>query len=114
MVPAGRLVQIGPIGGQSLPGPMTGKGIPQMQMKPLFAAIAITLGLTGGMALAADEAMLTDARKAEITALLVDQGYEVRSIQIEDGRYEVYAVKDGKTFELYLNDALELVEGGED
>jgi hypothetical protein len=86
-----------------------------MQMKPLFAAIAITIGLTGGMARAADESMLTDAKKAEITAVMVAEGYEVRSIQIEDGMYEVYAVKDGETFELYLDDSLALVEGaGED
>jgi hypothetical protein len=84
-----------------------------MQMKPLFAAIAITLGLTGGIARAANEAMLTEEKKAEITAMMVEQGYEVRSIQIEDGMYEVYAVKDGKMLELYLNDALEMVEGGE-
>lgn len=85
-----------------------------MQMKPLFAAIAITLGLTGGMARAADESMLTDEKKAEITAIMVEQGYEVRSIQIEDGKYEVYAVKDGEMFELYLNDDLEMVEGGDE
>lgn len=85
-----------------------------MQMKPLFAAIAITLGLTGGVARAADESMLTEDKIAEITALMVEQGYEVRSVQIEDGKYEVYAVKDGEQFELYLDDELNLVEGGEE
>lgn len=85
-----------------------------MQMKPIVVAIAVTLGLSGGMALAANEAMLTDAKKAEITALMVEQGYEVRSIQIEDGKYEVYAIKDGKTFELYLNDDLTMAEGSGD
>jgi hypothetical protein len=85
-----------------------------MQMKPLFAAIAISLGLSGGIARAANEAMLTDEKKAEITAMMVEQGYEVRSIQIEDGKYEVYAIKDGKTFELYLDDELNMLEGGDD
>ncbi len=85
-----------------------------MQMKPLFAAIAITLGLTGGVARAADESMLTEEKIAEITALMVEQGYEVRSVQIEDGKYEVYAVKDGEQFELYLDDDLNMVEGGEE
>jgi hypothetical protein len=85
-----------------------------MQMKPLFAAIAITLGLTGGMARAADESMLTEDKIAEITALMVEQGYEVRSVQIEDGKYEVYAVKDGEQFELYLDDELNLVEGSDE
>jgi hypothetical protein len=85
-----------------------------MQMKPLFAAITITLGLTGGVARAADESMLTEDKIAEITALMVEQGYEVRSVQIEDGKYEVYAVKDGEQFELYLDDELNLVEGGDE
>ena len=85
-----------------------------MQMKPPFAAITITLGLTGGVARAADESMLTEDKIAEITALMVEQGYEVRSVQIEDGKYEVYAVKDGEQFELYLDDELNLVEGGDE
>lgn len=85
-----------------------------MQIKPLFAVVAITLGLTGGVARAADESMLTDAKKAEITALMVAEGYEVRSIQIEDGLFEVYAVKDGKTFELYLDDSLAMVAGDDE
>lgn len=85
-----------------------------MQMKPFFAAIAVTLGLTAGIARAADEAMLTEEKKAEITAMMVAEGYEVRSVQIEDGMYEVYAVKDGKMYEVYLNDALEMVSGGDE
>jgi hypothetical protein len=83
-------------------------------MKPFFAAIAVTLGLTAGIARAADEAMLTEEKKAEITAMMVAEGYEVRSVQIEDGMYEVYAVKDGKMYEVYLNDALEMVSGGDE
>lgn len=89
-----------------------------MQMKPLFAAIAVAMGMTGAVtgeaALAADQSMLTEAKVAEITALMVAQGYEVRSVQIEDGRYEVYAVKDGAMVELYLDDNLALVAGGDD
>ena len=85
-----------------------------MTFKPLFAALTLSLALSGGLAHAADEASLTDAKKAEITALLVAQGYEIRSIQIEDGMYEVYAIKDGATAELYLDDNLNLVEGGEE
>jgi hypothetical protein len=83
-------------------------------MKPFFAAIAVTLGLTAGIARAADEAMLTEEKKAEITAMMVAEGYEVRSVQIEDGMYEVYAVKDGEMYEVYLNDALEMVSGGDE
>ena len=31
------------------------------------------------------------------------QGYDVRKIEIEDGEIEVYALKDGKRLEIYLN-----------
>ncbi|MCX7299035.1 MAG: PepSY domain-containing protein [Rhodobacterales bacterium] len=85
-----------------------------MTFKPLFAALAVAFTLTGTLAHAADEASLTDAKKAEITTLLVAQGYEIRSIQIEDGMYEVYAIKYGATAELYLDDNLNIVKGGEE
>jgi len=85
-----------------------------MTFKPLFAALAVAFTLAGTLAHAADEASLTDAKKAEITTLLVAQGYEIRSIQIEDGMYEVYAIKDGATAELYLDDNLNIVKGGEE
>lgn len=40
----------------------------------------------------------------DITAKVVEQGYEVRKIKVEDGCYEAYAInKDGKKFELYMN-----------
>jgi hypothetical protein len=39
----------------------------------------------------------------------------VRKVQMEDGMIEVYAVKGGKTSEIYLNDKLEVVKNnGED
>ena len=85
-----------------------------MTFKPLFAALAVAFTLAGTLAHAADEASLTDAKNAEITTLLVAQGYEIRSIQIEDGMYEVYAIKDGATAELYLDDNLNIVKGGEE
>lgn len=58
---------------------------------------------------------LDDARKAEITTLLTEQGYEVRRIDAEDGMIEVYALKDGKRLELYLDSDLKVVRTkGED
>jgi hypothetical protein len=90
------------------------EGRSKMTFKTLLTALTLSLTLVGGASFAADEASLTEAKKAEITALMVAQGYEVRSIQIEDGLYEVYAIKDGATAELYLNDALEMVEGEDD
>ena len=55
------------------------------------------------------------ALKDKVTATLTAQGYDVRKIQMEDGQIEVYAVKDGQTMELYLNDKLEIQKtGGEE
>ncbi|MCA0919754.1 PepSY domain-containing protein [Pseudooceanicola nanhaiensis] len=49
-----------------------------------------------------------DATKAQITEKLSAEGYEVRRIGMEDGMIEVYALKDGKKLELYLDDALNI------
>ena len=41
------------------------------------------------------------------------EGYEVRKVTTEDGQIEVYAVKDGKTYELYLDDQFNIVKTGD-
>ena len=41
--------------------------------------------------------------KKDVIAFIVQQGYEVRKVEVEDGCYEVYAKKDGKRFELFVN-----------
>ncbi|MCB2105636.1 MAG: PepSY domain-containing protein, partial [Rhodobacteraceae bacterium] len=53
------------------------------------------------------------ATQAKVTEQLTAQGYEVRRIDSEDGMIEVYAMKDGKKVELYLNEALEIVKSKE-
>ena len=52
------------------------------------------------------KARFDEATQAKITTELTAQGYEVRKIGQEDGMIEVYAVKDGKTYELYLDSDL--------
>ena len=71
-------------------------------------AIATILGL--GLALPVLASDAPDAATQEkITTELTAQGYEVRKIDTEDGMIEVYAVKDGKTYELYLDADLKIV-----
>jgi len=41
--------------------------------------------------------------KTEVIEFVVQQGYEVRKVEVENGCYEVYAKKDGKRFELFVN-----------
>ncbi|MBY6161547.1 PepSY domain-containing protein [Mameliella alba] len=53
-------------------------------------------------------------RKAEITQLLTQQGYEVRKIESEDGEIEVYALKDGQHLELTLDAELNITDSEND
>ncbi len=43
--------------------------------------------------------MSLDAIKAKATQM----GYDVRNVKIEDGCYEIYAIKNGNRVEAYLN-----------
>ncbi|SPH17879.1 hypothetical protein DEA8626_01407 [Defluviimonas aquaemixtae] len=71
-------------------------------------AFATLLGL--GLALPAIASDLPDAAtQAKITENLAAEGYEVRKIDTEDGMIEVYAVRDGKMYELYLDEDLKVV-----
>lgn len=63
-------------------------------------------------ALAETEAALDAATEARVKTELTAQGYEVRSVGMEDGMIEVYAVKDGKMLELYLDADLKIVRTG--
>ncbi|WP_353472356.1 PepSY domain-containing protein [Salipiger sp. H15] len=49
------------------------------------------------------------ATQAQVREKLTAEGYEVRRIDSEDGMIEVYALKDGKKFELYLDESLKIV-----
>ncbi|HEY9040117.1 MAG TPA: PepSY domain-containing protein [Roseovarius sp.] len=39
----------------------------------------------------------------EVQTKLTEMGYEVRKAEMEDGKIEVYFVKDGKMGEVYVN-----------
>ncbi|VAV89326.1 hypothetical protein MNBD_ALPHA02-348 [hydrothermal vent metagenome] len=41
--------------------------------------------------------------KTSITKTLKEEEYEIRKVEVEDGCYEVYAMKDGKKYEIYIN-----------
>ncbi len=77
------------------------------------AAIATLVAL--GLAVPAIASEAPDAAtQAKITEDLTAQGYEVRKIDTEDGMIEVYAVKDGKMYELYLDADLKVVRTKEE
>ena len=80
-------------------------------MKKIILAAALALS---GLSLPVHASSEIDtATQAKVTEQLTAQGYEVRRIDSEDGMIEVYAMKDGKKIELYLNEALEIVKSKE-
>ena len=73
------------------------------------------LSLAAGSALASESGVkLTDEVRTQISTLLTGQGYEVGKIKTDDGLYEAYARKDGKRYEVYLNEKMEIVKTKED
>lgn len=74
----------------------------------LAVAIALALPLTG--AFASGNKGLSQEVSAQIRAKLTEQGYEVRKIEMEDGLYEAYVIKDGVRQELYLNSQLDILD----
>lgn len=68
----------------------------------LAAILAASLALSPGLVRAESGEGVDAATAEKVTATLTAQGYEVRKIDTEDGMIEVYAVKAGKTCEVYL------------
>lgn len=87
-------------------------------MAILFKTLVTSVVLLAGASalLASEEFEAAPSRETAAThqavrSKLMGQGYEVRKIESEDGLLEVYAVKDGQKYELYLKpDTLEIQE----
>jgi len=72
------------------------------RLPKLAAIVALSLaGAPAAFALDRGDTLGTDA--AGITAALQDQGYEVRKVEKDDGYWEVYALKDGNRYEIYVD-----------
>jgi hypothetical protein len=76
--------------------------------KPL--AVAIALALAAAPVLASTDDAVPEETQNAVREKLVAEGYEIRSIQMEDGMIEVYALKDGQMLEIYLDDELNIVK----
>lgn len=74
--------------------------------------IALALAITAGtMAQASDDYIRIDpAKTRQIETLLTEQGYDVRKIEMDDGLYEAYALKDGARYEFNLHRDLYVME----
>lgn len=78
--------------------------------KTLATALTLSLALAGATAATASSFEKRQPEQAQmIRTKLQEQGYEVRKIDVEDGMIEVYALKDGKRMELYLDQQLNIM-----
>lgn len=82
-------------------------------MKKTLSALAVSISLLLPNAAFA-EVELTPEVEQQIKDALTAQGYEVGKIKIEDGMYEAYAKKEGKKYEVFLNEKLEIVKTKDD
>ncbi len=84
-------------------------------LKKSYLLPVIAFSLYGAAVFASDDYLrLGSETKAEITEQLTQEGYEVRKIEVEDGYYEAYAIKDGVRYEIYLDENLKITKVKED
>lgn len=81
------------------------------RLRSATRATLLAATLAGGLAAPALAGpKIDEATQARIRTELGQQGYDVRRIGMEDGMIEVYAIKDGKKLELYLDQDLKIVK----
>lgn len=81
-----------------------------MFSKSTITAALVALVLAASVPLAAQaRSTVSQEVQAQITEMLVADGYEVRKIVPENGLIEVYALKAGQMLKLYLDSDLNIV-----
>ncbi len=81
-----------------------------MTLKTILTAATLTLA--AATSVFAADVSAEDA--AHVTEILTAQGYDVRSVKLEDGLFEAYTIKDGQMAEIFLNPNFEIIEGASD
>ncbi len=56
------------------------------------------------------EAAADAATQKKVTAMMAADGYDVRKIVVEGENTEVYALKDGKQYVIYLDQGMKVVK----
>ena len=74
----------------------------KLSAKALGFGLVLAMGGLPAMASGYDKALTPEIR-AQIIEKMTGEGYEVRKVKTEDGYFEVYALKDGKKLEIYLD-----------
>ena len=78
-----------------------------IRLKSLAPVSILVLALAAGPALA-QEVNIGDVLGSEIGAIattLKERGYDVRKTEREEGEIELYAVREGRRFEIYVDPA---------
>jgi|GEM_PF-6190211 len=82
-----------------------------MKYHTIAAALSAALVLGAGAAFANDVPLNDPAKEAEIRTAMQKRGFsEVRSVGTIDGKFEVYAIKDGTAYEVFLDKTLCMIE----
>lgn len=68
-----------------------------------FALLALIAIASPALADSVTKDSVLGTTMAEVQASLTAMGYEVRKAEMEDGKIEVYFVRDGKIGEVYVN-----------
>lgn len=68
-----------------------------------FALLALIAIASPALADSVTKDSVLGTTMAEVQASLTAMGYEVRKAEMEDGKIEVYFVRDGKMGEVYVN-----------
>lgn len=84
-------------------------------MTRLITLAMVTIMISTGSVSMATESKngalnLDTATSERIKTELSAQGYDVRKVELEDGMYEAYALKDGEKYEIYLDADLKVVK----
>jgi Peptidase propeptide and YPEB domain len=78
--------------------------------KHIAALLLVAAILVPSISARASEDAVPAEKADAIKALLMKDGYDVRQVKMEDGKFEAYVLKDGVKSEVYLDADLKVIE----
>jgi hypothetical protein len=79
-------------------------------MKVMTASVLLVMTLGMPVFAESGEGNADPATTRKVTAMMVADGYEVRRVVVEGDKIEVYALKGGKQFVIYLDQAFKVLK----
>lgn len=81
-----------------------------MTIRTFLTAFAATAVLATSAAYAKDVPLKDPVKEAEIRAVMVAKGFDVRSVGTIDGKFEIYGIKSGVAYEIFLDQSLAIID----